>query len=56
MNVAKARDNRTDGKDAEQPRPGISNRESAAEESAEREANPPEDAEDIPANAERPSD
>jgi hypothetical protein len=50
MNVAKARDNRPDSKD-EQPRPGISNRESAAEEAAERETHPPVDEPPAPQDA-----
>jgi hypothetical protein len=55
MNHAKARENRPedrpDNPDAKEPRPGISNRESADEEAAERESNPPVDTQPLPEDA-----
>jgi hypothetical protein len=53
MNTGKARDKRQDYPDAEaeDARPGISNRESAAEEAQERETHPPVDAQPQPEDA-----
>jgi hypothetical protein len=53
MNYGKARDKRQDtpGAEPEETRPGISNRESAAEEAKERETHPPVDTQPQPEDA-----
>jgi hypothetical protein len=51
MDYAKARDKGPDSPATDQPRPGISNREPASEEAAEREAHPPVDAQPVPEDA-----
>jgi hypothetical protein len=51
MDNTRTRHNAPDESAADQPRPGISNRESASEEAAEREAHPPVRAEAVPEDA-----